>query len=240
MSRRKGEPTWRGMGPHADVDIWDADGPEIEVVASAGIASAWWLGGVLDREGTMIVHPEAGDTIGTTGQAVLAGWIPGRPAGKPSVRGGSRGRRGNVWAMASRPVKLWKAAVERQAAEAIAAAGGLEAVGELLGNAAIGVTVTFVFPSRDAARWGEAHTAKPDADNLMKLLFDVWVRTGLTGGLDDAKISAVEAFKVWGAVPGAGWKITRLEPQEIGSAVGVAGRGAGAPPWWALPEWAGE
>lgn len=237
MSRRS-EPTWRrGIDKLHDVEPWDCeDATEVSVLASQGVAAAWWLSGMADKEGLVVVHPEQGDTAGTTGQRVLAGWIPGRPAGKPAGRGGHRGRHANVWAMASRPVKLWKAAVERQAREAITAAGGLEAIGDLLGSAAIGIEIKFVFPSKVAERWGEDHTGKPDVDNLQKLLFDVWTKAGLTGGLDDAHISLVEARKVWGAVAGAGWVITRLEPQEIGQAVGVAGRGAGAPPWWALDE----
>jgi Holliday junction resolvase RusA-like endonuclease len=201
-----------------------------------GAVGAWFTPALMElwteRGGIIHVMAQNGDTVRTTGEAIIAGWIPGRPAGKPSARGGARGRRANVWAMASRPVKLWRAAVERQAAEAIDALGGLDVVGGLMGESAIGVSLKFVFPSRVADRWGTTHEGKPDIDNLQKLLFDVWRKAGLLGGLDDASVSAVEAVKVWGAVGGAGYTVTRLERAVIGGAIGVTGRGAGAAPWW--------
>lgn len=235
MCSGKGARRRWGSGSVMDDPVTDQ-----EPIASGGAVGAWFTPALtelwMERGGVVHVMAEHGDTIGTTGLPVLAGWIPGRPAGKPSARGGRHGRRANVWAMASRPVKLWRAAVERQAAEAIDSVGGLDAIGTLMGDAAIGVSLRFVFPSKVAAKWGQSHDGKPDIDNLQKLVFDVWVKAGLLGGLDDKAVAAVQAEKVMGAAPGLAWTVTRLESSVVGAAIGVTGRGAGSPPWWATVE----
>lgn len=173
-----------------------------------------------------------GDMVATSGAEIASGWIPGTPAGQP------RGRhvRGRVvsWAAASRTVVVWRARVVRElrgAAERLE--GPLQA---LHGHVDLGVSLRFVFPTTDRARHGQAHTSKPDADNLAKLWLDVAKDVGLLLGLDDSAVAGLESYKVWGAVGGVGWTMRALERVDYGTDRVAAGR------WWeteAMPDWLG-
>ena len=147
--------------------------------------------------------------------------------------------RGRVvsWAAAGAPVKLWRLRVQQEVAASVSRAGGRAAVAAMVDRTdALGLAVVFTFPTEDASKWGRAHTAKPDADNLVKLLMDVLTAEGATGGLDDAHISALEPAKVWGATGGAGWTLRMLAGRKMGVGLDDEAAGMVQPPWWALPE----
>ena len=61
--------------------------------------------------------------------------------------------------------------------------------------------VDFYFATRKAERWGQPHTIRPDADNLLKGLMDPLVKAGVLG--DDAQVTDPMPRKRWAQTAGA-------------------------------------
>jgi hypothetical protein len=172
------------------------------------------------------------------GVVVACGWVAGKPAGKPAPRGGAHGRRASVWATASRPVKLWRAAVEKSLGSAVRNLGGCRALLEALGGGfglapvAVGLELEFVFATVDRAKWGGLFLGKPDADNLVKLWQDLAGTAGLFGGQDDARVARVSARKIWGEASGCRWEVSQANPDAPNTCAAVNGLEA-------RPDWLG-
>jgi hypothetical protein len=162
---------------------------------------------------------------------VLVGFVPGIPRSGQTVRMA----RGRVlsWQAAGNVSKAWRVRLVAAFGLAVEQAGGVGAVRGLVGEGGIGLGLVFTFKAKDPARFGEAHTARPDADNLCKVVLDVAKAAGLYGGRDDAAVSALEPVKVWGPVAGLAWAVRRLEPRQGARTGGVlvAGVDAEAPEW---------
>ena len=172
-----------------------------------------------------------GDQVRTEGNELASGFVPGTPAGKPSVR--FSGGRAVMWAVTSDRVKAWKARVDHTLAVTIENLGGVEAwAGSIPRGAALGLSVRFVFPTTDRAKWGADHTGKPDTDNCVKLFQDRAKLLGLFGREDDAAVAGLEAFKVWGETGGAGWTLRLLGAKREGVAGGVKGWAGEDAAWW--------
>ena len=88
--------------------------------------------------------------------------------------------------------KRWISAVEAKAREPRHQDAPLE------GGLFVGLD--FTFPAGAKRQEGEAHTSRPDADNLAKLVLDCLMRAGMIG--DDAVVSQLLIKKSYGAKPG--------------------------------------
>jgi len=100
--------------------------------------------------------------------------------------------RGRVISCADANAKRWISAVEAKAREL------RHQDAPLKGGLFVGLN--FTFPAGKAHQDGEAHTARPDADNLAKLILDCLMRAGMIG--DDAIVSQLLIKKSYGAKPG--------------------------------------
>jgi Holliday junction resolvase RusA-like endonuclease len=140
------------------------------------------------------------------------------------------------WAAAGAAVKAWRTGVTQCGREAAANAGGSAALGGLIGNAPLLLVVRFQFGTANAKRFGLVHTAKPDADNLAKLVMDALKDGGALGPADDARIGRLEASKVWAPQAGCVWTLYRLAGGEGDARGGLAaldgGEGADGMPGW--------
>lgn len=167
------------------------------------------------------------------GLGLLAVWVAGTPRPKQSGRmvGGKGGpARFVTHATANKPAKVWRERVEREAREAAGTVAGMAAGRQARGP--ILVRLRFVFPTRDRTRWGTAHTARPDADNLAKLALDALKAAGWFG--DDAQAARLEVAKVWGPehAKGMGAELARLGAAAEGAPeAGQDGVGDGLPGW---------
>lgn len=120
--------------------------------------------------------------------------IPGRPRAQP--RGRHVGRRRPVSIFHGDPAARWALNVERAGRQAVLNLGGASAVGQILGTT-IELEAQFDMPTKVQSRWGKPHTAKPDGDNLVKLVMDRLRRVGALGGKDDCAIARHRVTKTW-------------------------------------------
>lgn len=111
-----------------------------------------------------------------------------RPQPRPRFVGG------RVVSTASRHAKFWRNSVMREARVA------LDRVGPARGD--VELDATFYFETPRAERHGKPHTARPDADNLVKLVMDVLADAGILPK-GDAVVARVISSKLWAAQPGA-------------------------------------
>ena len=184
--------------------------------------------------------------MGQSAGAVLSLWVAGTPRPKQSGRivGGRGGpARFVTHATANKPARLWRERVEREAREArreslgqVAGRTGSDGPGGPGAGGSLRVRLRFVFPTRDRTRWGLAHTARPDADNLAKLAVDALSAAGVIG--DDAKVARLEVVKVWGPESGKGmgvevWGMGREAASEASQ---DGGRGEDGVPDWLLSD----
>src|SRR3546814_18190676 len=105
----------------------------------------------------------------TTQALMFSGTGTPVPLPRPRV---VRGRRMPV-AIADPNAKLWKLAVERAVDEMMRNSG---LPGWISGP--VRVDMVFCMPTPQADRWGQPHTAKPDLDNVAKMVCDCLERAG--------------------------------------------------------------
>ena len=86
----------------------------------------------------------------------------------------------------------------------------------VIGAEAVACRVWCYFPTKKAERWGRPHTARPDTDNLVKMLLDCAERAG-TLPRGDAKVAQLEAVKQWARAGGA---VMELRPARAESSAG--------------------
>lgn len=100
---------------------------------------------------------------------------------------------GRAVSIADKRARAWKAAVEAacRAAPRMEWAGG-----------PCRVSCWFYFPTAKAERWGRPHTARPDADNLEKMIWDCMERAGLLPK-GDARVAGSSKEKRWAKAGGA-------------------------------------
>lgn len=70
---------------------------------------------------------------------------------------------------------------------------------------AVGLTVTYLYGTKDKRRDGEYKTTRPDLDNSQKLLQDVMTDLGFWA--DDARIVDLRITKFWSIKPGIAIKV---------------------------------
>lgn len=66
-----------------------------------------------------------------------------------------------------------------------------------LGAGGLALYLRFSFETADVTKYGIPHTARPDADNLSKLVQDALMRAGLLSS-DDCFVADLRVQKVWG------------------------------------------
>ena len=128
--------------------------------------------------------------------------IVGTPRPQPRARFVGRGAARRVVSTANRQAKQWRNRVMAAARRA------LEAHGPQAG--AVELVAAFYFETPDAGRWGKPHTARPDADNLLKLVMDAIESAGLLPK-GDAAIARTITSKAWAAQPGV---VVTMGPSE--------------------------
>jgi len=140
----------------------------------------------------------------------LVMWIGGVPRPQPRPRFVGRGV-----VSTTGKAKRWRDQVRAVGRDAVANAGGPEAVKDMLGDR-VRVKMRFVLSPRSRA----------DADNLAKLVLDALMDAGALGG-DDRRVTTLEVEKVVG-----GWQGCQVEIRPD-APTGVAKPGAGlAGPGW--------
>ena len=178
--------------------------------------------------------PSHADGPMAASQAILAMWVPGRP--RPAQSGRISGKRFIPHATAHRAARLWRERVEREAAFAVEAAGGGDAVEAASGRGAgLWLRLRFVFETEDRRKWGMPHTSRPDGDNLAKLALDALSVGGWFG--DDAKAARLEVVKVWGRHAGMGAELRAFRGASAAALDGRQGRPALDDEPDGLPEW---
>lgn len=116
--------------------------------------------------------------------------VTGTP--RPLPRG--RHVKGRVVSVADPKAKLWRTAVERAVRLAVVQSG--RAVPLFAGAVRLHCTFVFAPPASQAQRIGTAHTHKPDASNLLKLVEDVMEAAGVFR--NDSQVAEPIAIKRWG------------------------------------------
>lgn len=129
-----------------------------------------------------------------TGLTVI---LVGDPVAQPRARH-IAGQRRPV-STASPKAKRYATALERVARAAVANLGGADAVKAAFASHALALSISWTFSSQHDQRWGRPHTAKPDIDNICKLLCDRLMLAGALGG-DDARVATVTMTKVWARI----------------------------------------
>ena len=119
--------------------------------------------------------------------------------------------------------KAWALQVRRAAGEVVADMRTHDPV--LFEGDALAVRLVFTIGTDDPARQGRPHTAKPDADNLAKLVLDELGKAGMLPDGDQA-VADLDVRKRWGRKTDAGC-IVRVD------AVGAqsVAEGVLTPPW---------
>lgn len=102
---------------------------------------------------------------------------------------------GRAVAIADKKARAWKMAVEAASKRALAAVPS-----PVLGAAR--VRCSFYMPTAKAERWGQPHTARPDADNLAKMALDCLERAGVLPK-GDAVVAQLQTDKLWARAGGA-------------------------------------
>lgn len=151
-----------------------------------------------------------------------------RVFGRPRPQPRPRVVKGRAVSTADPKARLWRQTVERAAREAVAASGyGAPAL-----RGAVRMTVVFQFATKDAARWAQPHTAKPDASNLLKLVEDAMEAAGVFA--NDSQLAAVEPVKMWGERDCMGVTVTEyaLDCPQTGSGAAKSDFGSASAPDW--------
>lgn len=149
---------------------------------------------------------------------VFSVWGTPRPKSRP------RFVKGKVISTATDKEKLWKGAVERVAFCAAVARGDPMPLFRT-GPVAVRMVFNFRPPESELNRIGQAHTFKPDADNLEKLVLDAMKKVGVFK--DDSQVAKVEVSKQWGERSG----VTILVEQASPTAQAPNATGEAPPDW---------
>lgn len=78
---------------------------------------------------------------------------------------------------------------------------------------AVRVDMLVMFPIKDRARWGTAHTSKPDKDNVEKAVLDCLVQAKILQ--DDSLAFTGEFTKVWAERGGLDVRIGAADSQRL-------------------------
>lgn len=121
-------------------------------------------------------------------------YVSGTPRPQPRARHLPSGK---VVSTTGKLSKAWKEAVAR---EARIVAKRERAEIDRLRDGPFAVDHVFWFATPKAERWGQPHGAKPDRDNLDKLMMDTLRQAGALPG-DDAKAADGRITKLWARSP---------------------------------------
>lgn len=136
----------------------------------------------------------------------FAAGVP-RPKGRPRH---VRGRAKPISTPAGSLEDLWRVAV-RRSLDALVVGWGVQGRPEWL-TGALAVDCHFIFPTRDRGRVGRPHLAKPDRDNLDKLVLDQMEKAKVTP--NDSRAAAGRLSKSYGLEGGVFVSIRPWEPAD--------------------------
>lgn len=139
--------------------------------------------------------------------------------GTPQPKARPRFVKGRVVSTVKPKEKLWRKGVESAAKAAVEARGG----GPLF-TGAVRTTMTFTFAGAPH-QIGKPHTAKPDKENLEKLVLDAMERAGVYR--NDSQVAAGPVAKWWGEQPGATILVEAIDDERAPNPSGADG----------LPDW---
>lgn len=151
----------------------------------------------------------------------------GAPKAKPRARS-IPGRRRPVSLTGA--AKLYATALEARARAAVDNLGGLDLIAAAWGGRALVADIICTFPTRDTTRWGKLHTARPDKDNLEKMVLDCLQKAGALGG-DDSRVATGNTTKVWGPVGGMTVTVRPADVQAATRPTRASAALKSAPPW---------
>jgi Holliday junction resolvase RusA-like endonuclease len=158
--------------------------------SGAGLSRQELIGTESAHGDLLAAQSSSGDEISPTTSGLML-TVRGTPRAK--ARGRAVG--GRIVSTTNAKEKLWRAAVERAAREAVQNAGGVEAVRAMLAGG-VAVDAVWWFETSKAERWGRPHLARPDKDNLEKLVLDALTKAGALGG-DDCRAAGGSQMKLW-------------------------------------------
>lgn len=132
--------------------------------------------------------------------------------GTPRPKSRPRFVNGRVVTTTKDTERLWRAAVERAAREAVANSG----LSAPIFTGAVRTTMRFTFSPRASQRLvGSPHTQRPDKENLEKLVLDAMERAGVYR--NDSQVAAGPVEKVWGERPGVSVLVEEIRADETPS-----------------------
>jgi Holliday junction resolvase RusA-like endonuclease len=143
---------------------------------------------------------------------------------RPKSRPRFVGRR--VISTANPHEKLWKKAVETAALSVVMWRG--DPIPIFTGPVRVRMVFTFEPPKSERDRIGTAHTQKPDADNISKLVLDAMVRARVLA--DDSLVAALPVEKWWGERAGV---VVIAEQIDARPAQAPSAAAPSAPDWLA-------
>lgn len=134
--------------------------------------------------------------------------VEGTPRAQPRARHIIKGRAVIPVSTADEGVKLYQAKVRQACAEAV------ERLGDQWKPLAVEIELSFYFGTKALSRFGYRHTAKPDADNLAKLIMDQATKAKLIPA-DDCRVSDLIVRKRWARDPGMLMVIRAVDPVDL-------------------------
>ena len=151
-------------------------------------------GGLIEVKKQAQVTPSQASFAGTP---ILSLRIKGDPKAQPRPRFAG----GRVISTVAPAVKAWQADVQRACLDADA--GFLNKADYSGSDKPLCIDVTFYIGTNKKERLGKPHTLKPDGDNLIKLIMDQMIKTGLIAA-DDCVMSHIIIRKAWCKPEGSG------------------------------------
>lgn len=144
--------------------------------------------------------------------------------GTPRPKARARNIGGRMVSTTGKLEKLWRSAVDRAIARAVANRGDPTPL--FTGAVRVRMVFTFLAPPNKPERVGQPHTFKPDADNLAKTVLDRMERGGVFK--NDSQVAQCPVEKWWGRRFGVVVTVEPIETERLNAPSSVE---TAAPDW---------
>lgn len=147
-----------------------------------------------------------------------------RVHGTPRPQPRPRVIRGRAVSTADPKARLWRHAIWQEIQRTVT----LRPARAPLWHGPLAIEMTFIFkpPPNSPDRIGQAHTHRPDGDNLAKAAIDVMQDANIF--TDDSQVAELKVTKLWGEKPGV---IVHVRPMAAQRAAPVDFGGLQPPSW---------